>query len=983
MKKNLLVFLSVFVTSYAFSQVSIIESFDSGTPTGWTDSYANTTSQVCAGNSERDNLYSGSSTGNMTSPNQVASSNGTDITFSIDYKVVDWSAATDPTADGWGSADLQYSTDDGATWITAGTIDDTNDSNSNVCMTYSTTILGASVASGVDLKFQVANTWAAGDYYFYIDNFTATQVAANPPNCDAVLTSVTTDFPIDGTLTWSAATGGPTGYRISIGSTMGGTDIANNVDLGATTSYTPTGLMYSTTYFTTITPYNANGGATGCIEQMFATVNPPPTGSICSDPLDVGTLPYMAAAETTAGFGDDYSGTPGASGCGSTSPYLNGDDKVYSYTSDEDGAIAIDLTAITDNYTGVFVYSSCPDVGVACLAGVVNGFSSADLSIPELSVTNGSTYYIVVSTWASPQTTTYDLSIIKKTCAAPTVTIPADPIDNTNCPTTVDVSISIDDLGDSAMVTVSGEDDMGNPVGTGGVTGLGIFTVTNVPVPQSSWSIKIAHESDPSCDVILGPFVLNCPPGNDAACDAETVTVDAAPIMGTTFYSTGETSEPEGSCWGGTGTQESVWYTFEAPVSGNVIVSTDFDTGLNDTHIAIYSTTDCADFATYTEVGCSEDEGDAGANGWNSIVEIAGLTPAEVYYVQVDGYSGSDGDFMIEVTEPPAPVNDDCAAATLIDDSGTTGSGAATQQGFGSATPSGLGAEACEGGTASMNQLDVWYEITTDGAGDLIVKVTPGPNSDPVIALYNACGDGSPEYCVDGGGAGVEETINATAFFKSGVLESSTRADQFFLRVYEKEPTGETFDVSVQGSALPIELASFDADAMARGNKVTWSTVSEINSDFVEVMASPNGSTKWSSVGIVNTKGESSSRVDYEIMDNNPYAVTYYRLKAVDKDGKEEMSFIINVARDDKAGRMVLSPNPTSNFLSLQTASTIEENGTVRIMDLTGQILQNRSVSLKKGLNTVEFDLNELPAGVYLFTLNTSAGTQVERIVKQ
>ena len=31
-------------------------------------------------------------------------------------------------------------------------------------------------------------------------------------------------------------------------------------------------------------------------------------------------------------------------------------------------------------------------------------------------------------------------------CTAPTVTFPLDPIDNTNCPATVDVSISIDDL---------------------------------------------------------------------------------------------------------------------------------------------------------------------------------------------------------------------------------------------------------------------------------------------------------------------------------------------------------------------------------------------------------------------------------------------------------------------------------------------------------------------------------------------------------
>ena len=444
---------------------------------------------------------------------------------------------------------------------------------SNVCMTFATTILGASVATGVDLKFRVNNIWAGGDYYFYVDNFTATQASVTPPNCDAVLTSATTDFPIAGTLTWSAATGAPTGYKISIGTSMGGTDIANNDDVGATTSYVPAGLMYSTTYYTTITPYNANGDATGCTEETFVTEAAPSPGALCSNPLDVGTLPYTAVAETTSGFDDDYFGSPGATGCGSTSPYLNGDDKVYSYTSDEDGAIVIDLTNIQDTYTGVFVYASCPDIGASCLAGTVNSFSTADLSIPQVTVTNGTTYYIVVSTWANPQSTTYDLSITKNSCTAATVTVPASPEDFTNCQATIDYTISIDDLGNSTMVTVSAEDDLMNPAGTGGMTGsTGNFIITNIPVPQTAWTITVAHETDPTCDVTIGPITLNCPLVNDDICDAEVLTVDAPQVPGNNANSTFETNEAPGTCWTNVSGSNSVWYTFVSPGSGLVEV---------------------------------------------------------------------------------------------------------------------------------------------------------------------------------------------------------------------------------------------------------------------------------------------------------------------------------------------------------------------------------------------------------------------------
>ncbi|MBQ0741230.1 T9SS C-terminal target domain-containing protein, partial [Aquimarina celericrescens] len=82
--------------------------------------------------------------------------------------------------------DIQYSTDDGVTWTTVSTIDDSNHTTSNTCAPFSIVIPAASLPNGSDVKLQIANTWATGDYYFYVDNFNATQVVANAPNCDAL-----------------------------------------------------------------------------------------------------------------------------------------------------------------------------------------------------------------------------------------------------------------------------------------------------------------------------------------------------------------------------------------------------------------------------------------------------------------------------------------------------------------------------------------------------------------------------------------------------------------------------------------------------------------------------------------------------------------------------------------------------------------------------------------------------------------------------
>jgi hypothetical protein len=71
------------------------------------------------------------------------------------------------------------------------------------------------------------------------------------------------------------------------------------------------------------------------------------------------------------------------------------------------------------NYAGMYVYENAEDVGVSCwIASLELGFSSDPASF-EVSVTEGSTYYFVISTFAAPQNIAYDLSITELLCGAP------------------------------------------------------------------------------------------------------------------------------------------------------------------------------------------------------------------------------------------------------------------------------------------------------------------------------------------------------------------------------------------------------------------------------------------------------------------------------------------------------------------------------------------------------------------------------------
>ena len=78
-----------------------------------------------------------------------------------------------------------------------------------------------------------------------------------------------TDFPANGTITWTPANLAA-GYKVYIGTTPGGTDFANGTMVTGT-SYQPN-LAANTTYYLKVVPYNSLGDAAGCTEIMFTTV---------------------------------------------------------------------------------------------------------------------------------------------------------------------------------------------------------------------------------------------------------------------------------------------------------------------------------------------------------------------------------------------------------------------------------------------------------------------------------------------------------------------------------------------------------------------------------------------------------------------------------------------------------------------------------------------------------------------------------------
>lgn len=137
-------------------------------------------------------------------------------------------------------------------------------------------------------------------------------------------------------------------------------------------------------------------------------------GEICENPLVIDELPFTAT-DNTENFGNHYSSSDrpdlaeGAIGNPSSS-YLSGDDVVYSYTPEADEILNISVTE-HGSWAGVFVFTGCPFEST--VGGHTSSSATTDLEVIGLPVEADETYYIVISTWAAPQSTPYTLNITK------------------------------------------------------------------------------------------------------------------------------------------------------------------------------------------------------------------------------------------------------------------------------------------------------------------------------------------------------------------------------------------------------------------------------------------------------------------------------------------------------------------------------------------------------------------------------------------
>jgi len=131
-------------------------------------------------------------------------------------------------------------------------------------------------------------------------------------------------IPLSPSIAWNTVSGA-TGYKVSIGTTPGGTDIVNQ-QVVTINSFNPSPLNSSTSYYVKVLAFGAGGESSGCSENTFTTIPHAPLNDNCSEAYNLTVNPDLSCGAVGSGT------TLGATGSIVNAPTcfgVNTDDDVW------------------------------------------------------------------------------------------------------------------------------------------------------------------------------------------------------------------------------------------------------------------------------------------------------------------------------------------------------------------------------------------------------------------------------------------------------------------------------------------------------------------------------------------------------------------------------------------------------------------------------------------------------------------------------
>jgi len=252
---------------------------------------------------------------------------------------------------------------------------------------------------------------------------------------------------------------------------------------------------------------------------------------------------------------------------------------------------------------------------------------------------------------------------------------------------------------------------------------------------------------------------------------------------------------------------------------------------------------------------------------------------------------------------------------------------------------------------------EVIYRFELSVSSDITIELT-GLSADLDLFLQGSCSPNSSAASSTGGG---NEQIFLFNLFPG----------TYYIIVDGFGGATSDYTLTLDCGALPLTLTDFSGKALPVGNQLEWTTASEENTAFHVIERTADPTTGFEKIGRLKAAGFSSKALHYTFLDDQPFGKSYYRLRTVDADGKEQVSETILVERTKEPSPIVVYPIPSSSSIFIETDKIVHE---MQVFNVTGQLQQQHFLPTNKNQSALELKIGDLPTGLYYLKLFTQQG---------
>ncbi len=195
--------------------------------------------------------------------------------------------------------------------------------------------------------------------------------------------------------------------------------------------------------------------------------------------------------------------------------------------------------------------------------------------------------------------------------------------------------------------------------------------------------------------------------------------------------------------------------------------------------------------------------------------------------------------------------------------------------------------------------------------------------------------------------------------------------------------TSKNYVASYSSTPLPVTLINFTATKEGEDALLNWTTTMEENNKGFGIQRSVDGAT-WNEIGFVTGAGNSQTTINYQYLDKDLSAGTYYyRLRQVDLDGHEQMSKVVQVIFEGLALELKQNrPNPVSNTTTIDMV--IPKSGRVQLVlyDQFGRAIQQLMDEYKSpGNYSIIVNRNGMSSGIYYYRMNALGQSIMRKMI--